>query len=594
MPPIATNTFPLTEHSVKAGAAHIAFTAPSRSIVREFYAAALNAGGRPNGAPACRGEEDGHFNAAILDLDGNSIEVVFRNGPDVRDDGTVIEHSRVITWQRTVSESYHDSKSIVGSKAPSVVSKAPTAASKPPSVARSVSAPVAVPQVPPAPSPAPSTAPAGGDKAAKTIIGTLLGAAAGAAVAYAMVKSEQDSAKKEKEFNAFKQAKAAVTQFAQTQVQPQLSMQDPQPIYETEPSLPHRQIKDTASQYTASQTGSVYAPRAIEPAPPSYHSPSYTSVPPTEVGAQMAIEYHPASSVGPTRSQFAAHRSVTNPELLTVEKARSTVSRVHSTAPSTLISSFVPDQIERKSSEGSLASHRSSRSKAKSSHTHASRHSSHSKHTSSKSRAPSPPPSKAASIVSSILGRDNKSTVSSLKDPFTDAFEVVDTDDCETVAPSDSISNAGSRRSHRSHRSKRDDEGSVASSKHSSASKHSKSSRHSSHSRKSHSSRSRHSEHHSADERPRLPSIISEPSDASTVKPIRPSKSRSGASESGSRHSSRKDSVTQGEYDSGDVSYGEIPIRGITPSMVGGSKEDNKTRTMVSYAHMQKVKAFEQ
>ncbi|KAF2685676.1 hypothetical protein K458DRAFT_486522 [Lentithecium fluviatile CBS 122367] len=597
---------------VKAGAAHIAFTAPSRSVVRDFYAAALNAGGRPNGAPASRSDEDGHFNAAVLDFDGNSIEVVFRNAPDIRDDGTIVEHSRVITWQRTVSESFHDGRSVVSSrttqssskqdimpalaqavsKAPSVVSKAPSTASKPASVARSVSAPVAVPQT--------STAPDAGDGAAKKIIGTLLGAAAGAAVAYAMVRSEQDSAKKEADFNAFQKAKAAVTQFAQTSEQPRLSMQDPQQIYETQPSPLHRNISDTDSHYASPQARSVYAPRAIEPAPPSYHSPSYTSAPPTQVGAQRAIEYHPPSSVGPTRSHFAApQRSVTSPELLTIEKARSTVSKVHSVAPSTLISSFVPDHVERRSSEGSIASHHSGRSKARSSHTHASRHS---KHTSSRSRAPSPQPSKvpskAGSIVSSILGRDNKSTVSSLKDPFTDAFEVEDADDCDTVAPSDSISNAGSssHRSHRSHRSRRDDDGSVANSRHSSGSRHSKSSKHSSHSRKSHSSRSRHSEYHDADERLRLPSIISEPSDASTVKPIKSSKSRSGASESGSRHSSRKDSLMQEQYEgsiSGGVTYGEIPIRGITPSMIGG-KEENKSRTMASYAHMQKLKAFEQ
>jgi hypothetical protein len=612
-PIVRKKQFQLTCYSVKAGAAHIAFTAPSRSTVRDFYAAALNAGGRPNGAPSSRSDEDGHFNAAVLDLDGNSIEVVFRNGPDIRDDGTVVEHSRVITWQRTVSESFHDGRSVVSSrtahsssrqdimpvlaqavsKAPSAVSTAPSTASKPASVARSVSAPVATLQT--------STATEANDGAgAKTLIGTLLGAAAGAAVAYAMVRSEQDSAKKEAEFKAFKKAQAAVTQLAQVRDEPQLSMQDPQQIYESRPSPPHRNISETDSQYSSPQARNVYAPRAIEPAPPSYYSPSYTSAAPTQVGGQRAIEYRPASSVGLTRSQYVSpHRSITSPELLMIEKARSTVSRVHSVAPSTLISSFVPDQIERRDSEGSVASHHSSRSKSKSSHTHASRHSS--RRTESRSRASSPPPSKgpskASSLVSSILGRDNKSTVSSLKDPFTDAFEVEDTDDCDTVAPSDSISNAGSssRRSHRSHRSssKRSDEDSVASSRHSSTSKHSKSSKHSSRSHKSHSSRSRHSEYHSADENPRLPSIISEPSDASTVKPIKVSKSRSGASESGSRSGKRKDSVTHGQYDSG-VEYGEVPIRGITPSMIGGGKDENKTRTMVSYAHMQKVKAFEQ
>lgn len=600
----------LPNYSVKAGAAHIAFTAPSRTAVRDFYAAALNAGGRPNGAPAARSDEDGHFNAAVLDFDGNSIEVVFRNGPDVRDDGTVIEHSRVITWQRTVAESYRDDRSVASartsqsasreavipaaSKAPSVVSKAPTTASKAVSMARSVSEPVAVPQV--------AQVSETGDGAAKKIIGTLLGAAAGAAVAYAMVKSEQDSAKKEADFNAFQQAKAAVTQLAQTKEQPKLSMQDPQQIFETQPKALHRNISDTDSQYSTPQARSVYAQRAIEPAPQSYHSPSYTSVPPTQVNVPRAIEYAPAYSVAPSRSHFAPHRSMTNPELVTAEKARSTMSKVHSVAPSTLISSFVPDQIPRRSSEGSVASHHSSKSKAKSSHTRASKHTSHTKHSGSRSgsrsRAPSPSPSKAtskaptkaASLVGSILGRDSKSNVSK-RDDFIDALEIEEINDTDTVAPSDSISNAGSssRRSHRSRRSSKKDSDSDVS-KHSSSSRHSKSSKHSHSSRKSHSSRSRHSEYHSADERPRLPTIISEPSDASTVKPA---KSKASVS--------RKDSVTQGQYDGffngPGVSYGagtvaSLPVRGITPSMVNGGGE-SKSKSVISYAMGQKLRAFE-
>lgn len=450
---------------------------------------------------------------------------------------------------------------------------------------RSVSAPVAVPQVPSSDA---------GDGAAKKIIGTLLGAAAGAAVAYAMVKSEQDSSKKESEFNAFQQAKAAVKQLAQGAEQPKLSMQDPQPIYETQPKSIHRNISDTDSHYSTAQR-SAYIQRAIEAAPLSYHSPSYTTVPPTQVGVPRAIEYAPAYSVAPSRSQFTAHRSMTSPELMTAEKARSTVSRVQSVAPSTLISSFVPDQIPRRSSEGSVASHRSSRSKAKSSHTHASRHTSHSKHSSSRSRAASPPPpsqapskpgSKAQSIVGSILGRDTKSNVSKKDGDFIDDLEIEEIDDADTVAPSDSISNAGSssRRSHRSHRS------SKHSSSSSTASKHSKSSRHSHSSRKSH--RSRHSDYHSADEgNPRLPTVISEPSDASTVKPARSKASGS---------VSRKDSLMHGQYDgmfSGDVQYGagtvaSLPIRGITPSMINGG-EEAKGRSMLSYAMGQKLRPFE-
>ncbi|KAF2011732.1 hypothetical protein BU24DRAFT_426825, partial [Aaosphaeria arxii CBS 175.79] len=200
-----------SEYSVKAGAAHIAFTAHSRTAVRDFYTAALTAGGRPNGAPANRTGEEEHFNAAILDFDGNSIEVVYRNGPDIRDDGTVMQHSRVITWRRTVTESIRDDRSVVSSRtskpasvvappasvAPSQDPFAASGVSKAASLVRSLSEPCAVPQAPAASAaPAPTvTAPASnGDSAAKTIIGTLLGAAAGAAITYAMCKSERDSA----------------------------------------------------------------------------------------------------------------------------------------------------------------------------------------------------------------------------------------------------------------------------------------------------------------------------------------------------------------------------------------------------------------
>ncbi|KAF2658047.1 hypothetical protein K491DRAFT_776610 [Lophiostoma macrostomum CBS 122681] len=609
---------------VKASAAHIAFTAPSRTAVRDFYAAALNAGGRPNGAPASRTEESDHFNAAVLDVDGNSIEVVYQGGePDFQDDGTVVEHSRVITWQRSVTESCRDDRSIISSrtaqsasnralvpaaapsKAPSIVSAASTL-SKAASMVRSVSAPVSVPRVT-VEHTSTTKIIATGDGAAKKIIGTLLGAAAGAAVAYAMVKGEEDSAKKEAEFDAYQRAKAASVQAPS---QPQLSMQDPQLIYETTPRSVHRNISDTDSHYSTPQSRSVYVQRAIEPAPRSYHSPSYASVPPTQVSERRAIEYIPAASVAPSRSQFAAHRSYTDPELLTVARARSLASKaqsvapsaVHSTAPSTLISSFVPDQIPRRSSEGSVHSHHSSRSKAKS---HVSKHSSTSKHSSkSRSRASSPPAqSKAGSIVGSILGRDNGSTASSRRKEKDDSFEIeeLDFNDTDTVAPSDSISNAGSssRRSHRSHRSSRHDSGSVVS-KHSSTSKHSKSSKHSHRSSSKKSHHSRHGEHEGSplsqeyrdtDDYPSpiFPTVLSEPSDASTVKPYKPK-------------SSRKDSVAGGQYDAlfngpsqRASTVASLPIRGITPSMVEESRVGNKgNRSVITYTMGQKLRPFEE
>ncbi len=56
---------------------HIAFAAPDRKIVDEFYTAALKAGGRDNGAPGIREHYHANYYAAfVLDPDGNNIEAV--------------------------------------------------------------------------------------------------------------------------------------------------------------------------------------------------------------------------------------------------------------------------------------------------------------------------------------------------------------------------------------------------------------------------------------------------------------------------------------------------------------------------------------
>lgn len=628
---------------IKAGAAHIAFTAPSTTAVRNFYTAALTAGGRPNGSPSNR-SEDGHFNAAVLDFDGNSIEVVYRGGPDFRDDGTVYEHSRVIEWQRrSVSESYREYRSTVSTStrtstsraAPSEAgSKAATEVSKAaPSVARSVSAPAAVPQA--------TNSDAGGS-AAKQILGTLLGAAAGAAVAYAFVRSEQDSAKKESDFSAFMDAKntvkAAAGLFAQATGQTQPPTKEPPLAIEAPPAPQsvHRNI-DTESVHSSTPppAQSVYAQRQIEAAPASYYAASSVSRARSQVAEPLAIEYEPAYSVAPSKAPTrlsSAQRSYTCPEPLMIEQARSVASTIkpesvvstskrtksiaHSAAPSSFISSFVADN---KSSTGSVHSHHSSRSK-RSSHTHTSKHSrveeessssppaseAPSKaHSKASSKSPPPkPPSKAASLVSSVLGRNAKSVASKYDEDFIDDLEIEELteDDFETVVPSDSISNVGSSRSHRSHRSHRskkdkDVEGSVVS-KQSSSSKHSKHSSHRSH--RSHKSRSHHSGSDSENDdtksksssrhhRSSRPSVFSEPSDASTVKPIKPSSS--------SRHKDRKDSLTQiSEYDGlfDQVQYGtgSVAVRGITPSMVSAANK-NQTRTMVVGSIAQKMRNFE-
>ena len=56
---------------------HVAFSAPSREAVNAFHAAAVEAGGRDNGAPGPRPEyHAGYYGAYVFDPDGNNVEAV--------------------------------------------------------------------------------------------------------------------------------------------------------------------------------------------------------------------------------------------------------------------------------------------------------------------------------------------------------------------------------------------------------------------------------------------------------------------------------------------------------------------------------------
>ncbi len=57
---------------------HLAFVAESRQQVEAFYRAALEAGGKDNGAPGLRPKYSGRYYAAfVIGPDGHNIEVVF-------------------------------------------------------------------------------------------------------------------------------------------------------------------------------------------------------------------------------------------------------------------------------------------------------------------------------------------------------------------------------------------------------------------------------------------------------------------------------------------------------------------------------------
>jgi len=56
---------------------HVAFQAIGRQRVRDFYAAAIAAGGKDNGPPGLRPHYHEHYYGAfVLDADGNNIEAV--------------------------------------------------------------------------------------------------------------------------------------------------------------------------------------------------------------------------------------------------------------------------------------------------------------------------------------------------------------------------------------------------------------------------------------------------------------------------------------------------------------------------------------
>jgi len=191
----------LTLCSTRIAPTHIAFAADDRTQVRECYTNALKAGGRPSGAPSYRNNECSCFNAAVEDLDGNTIEFIFReNGPCHEEPSHADEEkSRVLTWQDGIAREA-DAAS-VASKAKSA---APTADEPAPSVkAPSEAAPeekaesVAEPAAEEVPASKGFISALSSGITPKGVLGGVIGAVAVGAIGYAFYQSEQDSARAE-------------------------------------------------------------------------------------------------------------------------------------------------------------------------------------------------------------------------------------------------------------------------------------------------------------------------------------------------------------------------------------------------------------
>jgi catechol 2,3-dioxygenase-like lactoylglutathione lyase family enzyme len=70
-------SFWIGEGPVGSSHVHVAFSAPSRASVDAFYAAAIAAGAKDNGAPGLRPHyHANYYGAFVLDPDGNNIEAV--------------------------------------------------------------------------------------------------------------------------------------------------------------------------------------------------------------------------------------------------------------------------------------------------------------------------------------------------------------------------------------------------------------------------------------------------------------------------------------------------------------------------------------
>lgn len=153
-----------------------------------FFISALKAGGHIQGEPAIRNQETGHYSAAVLDFDNNSIEVMYR------EKNSAPARSTVSSWQQDVAKHFGE-RSAVSSSSQNV---AKNSAEHTPQLAKSPQR-ITVNNYTTAPAllvsqSVPETKPKH-EMSSRAIIGTLLGAAAGAAVAYAMTRAEEEDIK---------------------------------------------------------------------------------------------------------------------------------------------------------------------------------------------------------------------------------------------------------------------------------------------------------------------------------------------------------------------------------------------------------------
>ncbi|KAL4748323.1 hypothetical protein BDW72DRAFT_205687 [Aspergillus terricola var. indicus] len=429
-----------------AGAAHVAFPAPSKDAVNSFFICALKAGGKLHGEPKTRDSQSGYFSAAVMDMDGNSIEAVYRPDTDTRSSsgstvsGSTVARSAVSKSALALLEngSVVSKTSSVKSNAKSHVSRALTAVDRAPSErGGSVVSSREVQQAPPQTYVVHThtTQKSDDGKAAKTIVGTLIGAAAGAAIAYAMSKGDSEPS-------------PATTSLPPSQFVPQEFRQ--LSLHETSPAPSQFQDFQGYRAIEAPPPRSVYSTAESRPT----LTRSVTSKNPWASTVYDGTEF---GTRGPKGSLYydeggrrASEGSIYNQSeipLRAIEYPSAPDSQQYPADVSTLISSF--REKSRISEKGSVYSTSTIKaSKSHHSHQQSSHHSitkSHTGSTASSTRTARQIPLPEGSTISYSSYRSAAKS--------TPAYDDVDVE--THVTPDDSISQVGdsSRRSSHSHRS---------------------------------------------------------------------------------------------------------------------------------------------
>ncbi|KAI4154025.1 MAG: hypothetical protein LQ341_000450 [Variospora aurantia] len=383
--------------TVKAGAAHIAFNAPSRRSVDAFFVAALKAGGRIHGEPAERDPASAYYSAAVLDFDDNSIEVMHRpEAPAASHLDHGSEAGRVLSWQKEVANS-------------TVSLDAHSQRPKPQTVVTNIIKPTIMVATPS------TESNSGNDAGSKTFIGTLLGAAAGAAVAYAMTKGDENSNKTAGNI-VYQVVEAARSQLAPAADGEQRSCRQSL-VSQKEPPT----FENPRSQVSGGQSIASYGA-------PSSHKPRnhLTIAAPPPPHASTLIDTFVQPSEVPRYRRHSISRSQTDGAI---------PSSRHSVASSHLSSRFKPS---RASSASKTVTQADLTPSGRSSIVTEIRH----------PKDTPLPDSKATSVTSKLESDLRRMVLDPGRNEETGTV-------LGSVAPSDSVSQAGSKRSRRSRRSSR-------------------------------------------------------------------------------------------------------------------------------------------